>query len=78
MTPTRDLRYKAWTMEYFLSVVGMVFVIEALPYIAFPGKVKEYMKVIGLLPDRKLQVIGLVMALSGLAILYLARGTGLK
>ena len=65
-------------MEYFLSVLGMVFVIEALPYIAFPAKVKAYMRVIGLMPDRNLQIIGLILAVSGLAILYFARWTGLK
>lgn len=65
-------------MEYFLSVLGMVFVIEALPYIAFPGKVKEYMRVIGLMQDRNLRIIGFILAFSGLAILYVARGTGLK
>jgi uncharacterized protein len=65
-------------MEYFLSVLGMVFVIEALPYIAFPDKVKKYLLAIAVMPDRNLQVIGLIMAFSGLAILYIARGTGLK
>jgi uncharacterized protein len=63
-------------MEYFLSVLGMVLVIEALPYIAFPGKVKEYLRVIGLMPDRNLQIIGLILAFTGLAILYVARGAG--
>lgn len=65
-------------MEYFLSVLGMVFIIEALPYIAFPGKVKKYMQTIGLMPDRNLQIIGLVLAISGLVLVYVARGTGMK
>jgi uncharacterized protein len=65
-------------MEYFLSVLGMVFVIEALPYIAFPGKVKKYLQAIVLMPDRNLRIIGLILAFSGLAILYAARGAGLK
>jgi uncharacterized protein len=68
-----EVRYKAWIMEYFLSVLGMVFIIEALPYIAFPGKVKEYMRVVQVMPDRNLQIIGLILAVSGLAIVYIAR-----
>ncbi len=60
-------------MEYFLSVLGMVFVIEALPYMAFPGKVKELAKYIEKVPNRSLQVIGILLALSGIAIIYFAR-----
>jgi uncharacterized protein YjeT (DUF2065 family) len=65
-------------MDYFLSVLGMVLVIEALPYIAFPGQLKKYVQMILAMPERNLQIIGLIMAFSGLALVYVARGTGLK
>lgn len=60
-------------MEYFLSVLGMVFIIEALPYMAFPGKVKELARFIENIPNRSLQIMGVFLALSGVAIIYLAR-----
>ncbi|HHO75541.1 MAG TPA: DUF2065 domain-containing protein [Deltaproteobacteria bacterium] len=63
-------------MGYLLCVVGMVFIIEALPYIAFPGKVKEIAQAIHLVPNRILQVIGIIVAFAGLAIIYIGRHMG--
>ena len=63
-------------MDYFLSVLGMVFIIEALPYMAFPSKVKEFARYMELVPDRKLQTIGLFVAVAGLVIIYLGRRLG--
>ncbi|HPW68153.1 MAG: DUF2065 domain-containing protein [Desulfomonilia bacterium] len=63
-------------MDYFLSVLGMVFVIEALPYIAFPSKVKEFARYLETVPDRTLQVIGVIVAFAGLAVVYLGRRLG--
>lgn len=63
-------------MEYFLCVVGMVFVVEAVPYIAFPNKVKELAQYIHTVPDRILQVLGIIAALTGIAIIYLGRHLG--
>ncbi len=60
-------------MEYFLSVVGMVFIIEAVPYILFPAKVKEVARYIEKLSDRTLNIIGLVLAFSGIAVIYTAK-----
>jgi len=54
----------------------MVFIIEALPYIAFPGKVKEIAQAIHLVPNRILQVIGIIVAFAGLAIIYIGRHMG--
>ncbi len=63
-------------MEYFLCVVGMVFIVEAVPYIAFPNKVKEFAQYIHTVPDRILQVLGIIAALAGIAIIYLGRHLG--
>ena len=63
-------------MEYFLCVLGMVFIIEAVPYIAFPGKVKELAQFIHTIPDKTLQIIGIVVAFAGIAIIYLGRHLG--
>jgi hypothetical protein len=35
-------------MKYFLCVLGMVLILEGLPYFAFPEKIKAYlMKIMG-------------------------------
>jgi uncharacterized protein YjeT (DUF2065 family) len=61
------------SMRYFLSVLGLVLVVEGLPYFAFPQKVKEFLSQITTLPENKLRVIGLIIIGVGLALLYVAR-----
>ena len=63
-------------MEYLLCVLGMVFIIEALPYIAFPGKVKDFAQAIHTVPNRTLQIVGIIVAFAGLGIIYIGRHMG--
>lgn len=60
-------------MDYFLSVLGMVFIIEAVPYILFPGKVKAFAQYIHEVPNSTLQAVGIIAAFAGLIIIYLGR-----
>ncbi len=60
-------------MDYFLSVLGMVFIIEAVPYMAFPSKVKVFARYVESVPDKTLQIIGILAACAGLAVIYLGR-----
>lgn len=63
-------------MEYFLSVLGMVFLVEAIPYLAFPSKVKEFARYLESVPEKTLQIIGLIAAFAGIAVIYLGRLMG--
>jgi uncharacterized protein len=60
-------------MEYFLCVLGMVFIIEGIPYFAFPDKVKSYIMKLQEMPDSILRVLGLSAIVTGLILLYLGR-----
>ena len=60
-------------MDYFLCVLGMVFIIEGLPYLIFPEKLKIYLIKITTLPDTSLRFIGISAILSGLILLYFGR-----
>jgi uncharacterized protein YjeT (DUF2065 family) len=60
-------------MELFLCVIGMVLVVEGLPYLAFPDKMKEFMRVMRQQDDTMLRVGGAVITLLGLLIIFLAR-----
>jgi uncharacterized protein YjeT (DUF2065 family) len=60
-------------MKYFLCVLGMVFVIEGLPYFAFPDKLKGYLLKMAELPDRTLRLMGTALVLLGLALIYFGR-----
>ena len=60
-------------MDYFLCVMGMVFIIEGLPYLVFPEKLKPYLMKITMLPDATLRVIGMSAIIFGLILLYFGR-----
>jgi uncharacterized protein len=60
--------------EYFLCVIGMVFVIEGLPYFGFPEKMKQMMLMMIQQDDRVLRMMGAVLMIMGLLIVYIARG----
>jgi len=60
-------------MEYFLCVLGMVMIIEGLPYFAAPAKMKIWIQKMAELPDSTLRITGLVLMIFGLGMVYLAR-----
>lgn len=60
-------------MKFFLCVLGMVFIIEGLPYVAFPGKIKAYLSKLLTLPDSTLQIMGLFAMLAGVILVYFGR-----
>ena len=60
-------------MDYFLCVIGMVFIIEGLPYLVFPEKLKIYLIKISTLPEATLRVVGICAIALGLILLYFGR-----
>jgi uncharacterized protein len=60
-------------MEFFLCVLGMVLVVEGLPYFAFPEKMKALMNKMHEQDDATLRVFGGALLLLGLVILLIAR-----
>ena len=60
-------------MDYFLCVMGMVFIVEGLPYLVFPEKLKPYLIKISTLSDFTLRVIGISTIIFGLILLYFGR-----
>jgi len=60
-------------MKFFLCVLGMVFIVEGLPYVAFPGKLKAYLAKLLTLPDSTLQFLGLLAMLTGVLLVYFGR-----
>lgn len=60
-------------MEFFLCILGMVLVVEGLPYFGFPDKMKALMKVMREQDDATLRMMGGSLMLLGLIILFVAR-----
>ncbi len=60
-------------MKYFLCVIGMVCIIEGLPYFAFPDKVKIVLLKLRDVPDGTLRLLGLGAIVMGLLLVYFGR-----
>lgn len=57
-------------MKYFICVIGMVLVIEGLPYFAFPSKIKAFLLKLPEVPDNRLRLYGIASITVGLALVY--------
>jgi uncharacterized protein len=57
-------------MKYFLCVLGMVFVIEGLPYFTFPSQIKTYLRRLTEVADMTLRIMGAVAVTIGLLLVY--------
>ena len=60
-------------MQFFLCVLGMVMIVEGLPYFAAPSKIKVWVQKLVELPDSSLRLIGFLLMCAGLGLVYLGR-----
>lgn len=60
-------------MKFFIVVIGMVMIIEGLPYFAFPQRMKTWIHKVLELPEKNLRTFGLLLMLIGLAMVYIGR-----
>ena len=60
-------------MQFFLCVLGMVMVVEGLPYFAFPEKMKFFIQQLLEMPDSALRKFGFVLMLGGVALVYIGK-----
>ncbi|OQY52372.1 MAG: hypothetical protein B6230_02745 [Desulfobacteraceae bacterium 4572_89] len=59
-------------MKFFFCVMGMVMIVEGLPYFVFPDKMKEMVQMVIGLDDTKLRRFGFFLMLAGLGVVSLA------
>ena len=57
-------------LKFFLCVIGMVLVLEGLPYFAFPEKIKNLYMKIKETPDSSLRMFGFMAIVIGLLLVY--------
>jgi hypothetical protein len=60
-------------METLLVAIGLILILEGLPYFAFPTLFKSWMARILTLPESVLRVYGFSAMILGLILIYLAR-----
>ena len=60
-------------MKFFLCVVGMVLIIEGIPYFAVPDKIKFYLMKLQNVPEENLRILGFIAMIAGLILVYFGR-----
>ena len=60
-------------METILLWVGLILIVEGMPYFAFPSLVKKWIAQVLEISDSLLRILGLGAMLFGLFLVYLAR-----
>lgn len=61
-------------MKFFFCVIGMVMIVEGLPYFAFPDKMKQMIQMVTRLEDTNLRKFGFGLMLAGFCIIYFVMG----
>jgi uncharacterized protein YjeT (DUF2065 family) len=62
-------------MKLFVTVIGLLMVVEGLPYFTFPEKMQALIRQIEEMNPDHLRLVGLVSTLIGLVICYIAQRT---
>ncbi len=64
-------------MKFFMTVIGLLLIMEGLPYFTFPENMQAFLKQIGEMPPNHLRWVGFVSTLVGMGICYIAQKTGI-
>lgn len=57
-------------LKFFLCVIGMVLVLEGMPYFAFPEKIKSLYMKIQEISDTNMRLLGFLAMVFGLLLVY--------
>jgi len=60
-------------MKLLLCLIGMVLVLEGIPYFAFPDKMKKWMTALLEIPNTLLRIMAFLAMCLGLILVYLFR-----
>ncbi len=60
--------------KYLLVAVGLMLVIEGIPYFCFPEGMKKAASMIREIDSRNLRVFGIIAMIAGLLLIYYGRG----
>lgn len=64
-------------MKYLLSLIGVVLILEALPYVACPEAMQKWLRQLAEANPNVLRVIGLLALGAGLLLCYITQRTNL-
>lgn len=64
-------------MKLLILLVGMVLILEGIPYVAAPEAMRNWLKKLSEVPSSQLRSFGLVAMAAGLLICWVAQSSGL-
>ncbi|MBM9537946.1 DUF2065 domain-containing protein [Desulfobulbus alkaliphilus] len=64
-------------MELFITLIGLILILEGLPYAASPEAMQRWLRQILEMPPEQLRRIGLIAMAIGFFLCYLAQKSGL-
>ncbi len=64
-------------MKLLVTLIGLVLVIEGLPYVASPEAMQRWLKQLIEMEPSQLRMMGLIAMIAGFVILFFARRSGL-
>ncbi len=63
-------------MKILFLLVGVVLILEGIPYVAFPESMREWLKKISEMKPESLRMLGLLSMASGLIICWFVQRSG--
>ncbi len=64
-------------MKLLISLLGLLLIVEGLPYFAFPERMQAIMEEIQKMKPQQLRMVGLISTILGLILCYLAQRTNI-
>jgi len=64
-------------MKLLVSLLGLVLVLEGLPYATFPVPMQQWLKQMVVMPPRLLRIFGFLAIGAGFCLCYLAQKTAI-
>jgi uncharacterized protein len=62
-------------VKFFITLLGLLLIVEGLPYVASPQSMQKWLRQIGALPPELLRKIGFIAMGLGLILCYLTQRT---
>ena len=64
-------------MKLLITLIGLVLVLESLPYVTFPEAMQKWLQQVVQMPPRQLRAMGLVALVIGLFLCFITQRTAL-
>lgn len=60
-------------MKLMLLLIGMVLILEGLPYAAAPDKMQAWLQTLSQMDPKQLRIVGIITVISGLLLCWLVQ-----